>query len=56
MTRFDNFVKINPKQDITLNITSYGGDVYAMLGTIDFFKSLPVKVNTHVLSALSVCP
>ena len=22
MTRFDNFVSINPKQDITLNITS----------------------------------
>ena len=51
MTRFDNFVKINPKQDITLNITSYGGDVYAMLGTIDFFKSLPVKVNTHCVGA-----
>ena len=47
MTRFDNFVRINPKQDVTLNITSYGGDVYAMLGTIDYFKSLPVKVNTH---------
>ena len=28
MTRFDNFVRINPKQDINLNITSYGGDVY----------------------------
>ena len=27
MTRFDNFVRVNPKQDITLNITSYGGDV-----------------------------
>jgi ATP-dependent Clp protease protease subunit len=51
MTRFDNFVSINPKQDITLNITSYGGDVYAMLGTIDYFKSLPVKVNTHCVGA-----
>ena len=51
MTRFDNFVKINPKQDVTLNITSYGGDVYAMLGTIDYFKSLPVKVNTHCVGA-----
>tara|TARA_X000001382_G_scaffold33744_1_gene22232 strand:+ start:36 stop:632 length:597 start_codon:yes stop_codon:yes gene_type:complete len=51
MTRFDNFVLINPKQDITLNITSYGGDVYAMLGTIDYFKSLPVKVNTHCVGA-----
>lgn len=51
MTRFDNFVRINPKQDVTLNITSYGGDVYAMLGTIDYFKSLPVKVNTHCVGA-----
>ena len=51
MTRFDNFVKVNPKQDITINITSYGGDVYAMLGTIDYFKSLPVKVNTHCIGA-----
>ena len=51
MTRFDNFVAVNPKQDITLNITSYGGDVYAMLGTIDYFKSLPVKVNTHCVGA-----
>ena len=51
MTRFDNFIEVNPKQDITLNITSYGGDVYAMLGTIDYFKSLPVKVNTHCVGA-----
>ena len=51
MTRFGNFVSVNPKQDITLNITSYGGDVYAMLGTIDYFKSLPVKVNTHCVGA-----
>ena len=51
MTRFDNFVSVNPKKDITLNITSYGGDVYAMLGTIDYFKSLPVKVNTHCVGA-----
>ena len=51
MTRFDNFVRLNPKQDVTLNITSYGGDVYAMLGTIDYFNSLPVKVNTHCVGA-----
>jgi len=51
MTRFDGFVSMNPKQDVTLNITSYGGDVYAMLGTIDYFNSLPVKVNTHCVGA-----
>ena len=51
MTRFDGFVKMNPKQDINLKITSYGGDVYAMLGTIDYFKTLPVKVNTQCVGA-----
>tara|TARA_B100000902_G_C27190959_1_gene853914 strand:- start:113 stop:709 length:597 start_codon:yes stop_codon:yes gene_type:complete len=51
MTRFDNFIRVNPKQDINLKITSYGGDVYAMLGTIDYFKTLPVKVNTQCVGA-----
>tara|TARA_A100000164_G_scaffold368510_1_gene391829 strand:+ start:509 stop:1111 length:603 start_codon:yes stop_codon:yes gene_type:complete len=51
MTRFDNFIRVNPKQDINLHITSYGGDVYAMLGTIDFFRTLPVKVNTRCIGA-----
>ena len=32
-----------------MNITSYGGDVYAMLGLVDFMRSLPVKVNTHCI-------
>ena len=50
-TRFDNFVQYNKGKDINLIISSYGGDVYAMLGTIDFFNSLPVKVNTHCLGA-----
>jgi len=50
-TRFDNFVQYNKGKDIHLIISSYGGDVYAMLGTIDFFNSLPVKVNTHCLGA-----
>ena len=51
MTRFDNFVQYNEGKDINLNIASYGGDVYSMLGIIDYFKSLPVKVNTHCLGA-----
>ena len=50
-TRFDNFVQYNKDKDINLVISSYGGDVYAMLGTIDYFNSLPVKVNTHCLGA-----
>ena len=52
MSRFDNFIQYSGgKKDVTLVISSYGGDVYAMLGTIDYFNSLPVKVNTHCIGA-----
>ena len=51
MTRFDNFIQYNEGKDINLVISSYGGDVYSMLGTIDYFKTLPVKVNTHCVGA-----
>ena len=51
MTRFDQLSRYNKNKDINLIISSYGGDVYAMLGTIDYFKSLPVKVNTHCIGA-----
>ena len=52
MTRFDNFIQYSGgKKDVNLVISSYGGDVYAMLGTIDYFNSLPVKVNTHCIGA-----
>ena len=51
MTRFDNFVQHNEDKDINLVLSSYGGDVYSMLGTIDYFKTLPVKVNTHCFGA-----
>ena len=52
MSRFDNFIQYSGgKKDVNLVISSYGGDVYAMLGTIDYFNSLPVKVNTHCIGA-----
>ena len=51
MTRFDNFIQHNEGQDINLVLSSYGGDVYSMLGIIDYFKTLPVKVNTHCFGA-----
>ena len=52
MTRFDNFIQYSGgKKDVNLVISSYGGDVYAMLGTIDYFNSLPVKVNTRCIGA-----
>ena len=52
MTRFDNFIQYSGgKKDVNLVISSYGGDVYAMLGTIDYFNSLTVKVNTRCIGA-----
>ena len=51
MTRFDNLSRYNEGKDLNLIIASYGGDVYSMLGTIDYFRSLPVKVNTHCFGA-----
>ena len=52
MTRFDNFIQYTKaKRDVNLVISSYGGVVYSMLGTIDYFNSLPVKVNTHCVGA-----
>ena len=58
ITRIDYLLRVNPNTDINLNIASYGGDVYAMLGLVDYIRSLPVKVNTHCvgtcMSAASV--
>ncbi len=39
------------KNDITIIIMSYGGDVYPMLGIIDFIRGLDVKVNLIVRGA-----
>jgi len=47
--KLDYLLRSNPSRDINMNITSYGGDVYAMLGLVDFIRSLPVKVNTHCI-------
>ena len=58
IVKCDYLVRVNPDTDINLNIASYGGDVYAMLGLVDYIRSLPVKVNTHCvgtcMSAASV--
>ena len=47
--KLDYLLRVNPDKDMNMNITSYGGDVYAMLGLVDFMRSLPVKVNTHCI-------
>ncbi len=47
--KLDYLLRVNPDKDINMNITSDGGDVYAMLGLVDYIRSLPVKVNTHCI-------
>jgi len=58
IVKCDYLIRVNPNTPINLNIASYGGDVYAMLGLVDYIKGLPVKVNTHCvgtcMSAASV--
>ena len=58
IVRCDYLLRTNVDKDINLNIASYGGDVYAMLGLVDYMRGLPVKVNTHCvgtcMSAASV--
>ena len=44
--KLDYLQRVNPGKDINLNIASYGGDVYAMLGLVDYINGLDVKVNT----------
>ena len=39
-TRMDALKKYNKGKDINLIISSYGGDVYSMMGIIDYIKNL----------------
>ena len=58
IVKMDYLQRTNPSTSINLNIASYGGDVYAMLGLVDYIRGLPVQVNTHCvgtcMSAASV--
>ena len=49
IVKLDYLVRVNPDRDINLHISSYGGDVYSMLGLVDYIRLLPVKVNTVAL-------
>ena len=51
MVKCDYLVRVNPNTPINLKIASYGGDVYAMLGLVDYIKGLSVQVNTHCVGA-----
>jgi ATP-dependent Clp protease protease subunit len=50
-SRFEMCRRVNSDKPITLILSSYGGDVYSMLGIIDFMQSFDVKVNTHCYGA-----
>ena len=58
IVKLDYLQRVNPNSSINLNIASYGGDVYAMLGLVDYIRGLDVQVNTHCvgtcMSAASV--
>ena len=58
IVKLDYLERVNPHRDINLIIASYGGDVYSMLGLVDYIKNMDVKVNTHCvgtcMSAASV--
>jgi ATP-dependent Clp protease protease subunit len=51
VTKTDSLLRHNPEKEVNMIISSYGGDVYSMLGMIDYIRNLPVKVNTHCLGA-----
>ena len=51
IVKMDYLQRTNPNTTINLNIASYGGDVYAMLGLVDYIRGLDVKVNTHCVGA-----
>lgn len=47
IARFNFLVKCNGIRDaISLNVSSFGGDVYAMFGIHDYIRTFRVKINT----------
>jgi ATP-dependent Clp protease protease subunit len=48
LARFAFLMKIQgtSRNNITLNVSSFGGDVYSMFGIHDYIRTLPIKVNT----------
>ena len=51
IVKCDYLQRTNPRTSINLSIASYGGDVYAMLGLVDYIRGLDVQVNTHCVGA-----
>ncbi len=46
-----NSDKNRAKEYINFYISSYGGDVYSMLGLLDYMRTFPVKINTFCQGA-----
>ena len=50
-SRVEMCKKVNGDKPIDLMLSSYGGDVYSMLGIIDYMRSSKVKINTRCYGA-----
>jgi|TARA_B100000959_G_C14704032_1_gene509975 ATP-dependent Clp protease protease subunit len=50
-SRLEMCRKVNGDKPIDLILSSYGGDVYSMLGIIDYMRLMDVKVNTRCYGA-----
>jgi len=47
IARFNFLIKCNGKsRPVALNVSSFGGDVYAMFGIHDYMRNFPIKVDT----------
>ena len=51
VTKTDSLLRHNPEKEVNMIISSYGGDVYSMLGIIDYIRDCKVKVNTYCYGA-----
>ena len=51
IARFEMCRRVNGDKPIDLILSSYGGDVYSMLGIIDYMKLSDVKVNARCYGA-----
>jgi len=64
-TRINLLRRISGSDDpVTVELTCYGGDIYGMLGAVDYMAKAPVQINMHgrgaIMSAatflLAACP
>ena len=46
MSKMNFLKKMTSKKSLTINVSSFGGDVYSMFGIHDFIRMFPMPVNT----------